>query len=170
MDSGAGRRYRERFHPLCLPAPPPVSIIGARPGDARPPYDSRAPNIQFAGQVKPPLSKIPLNSTDFLLPSPDRILRNVAAMNKAELIESIQAALGKDATKRAADEALEAVLSSIAKGVKNDQKVQIIGFGTFEVKKRAARQGRNPKTGEAMKIAASKSVGFKPSSVLKGSL
>jgi DNA-binding protein HU-beta len=93
-----------------------------------------------------------------------------AAMNKAELIDAIQAALGKDATKRAADEALEAVLSSIAKGVKKDKKVQIIGFGTFEVKKRAARTGRNPKTGESMKIAASKSVGFKASSVLKNSL
>jgi DNA-binding protein HU-beta len=114
--------------------------------------------------------KIPLFSTDFLLPRPGDILRNVAAMNKSELIEAIQAALGKEATKRSADEALEAVLSSIAKGVKKDKKVQIIGFGTFEVKKRAARQGRNPKTGEAMKIAASKSVGFKPSSVLKASL
>ncbi|MEX1049470.1 MAG: HU family DNA-binding protein [Akkermansiaceae bacterium] len=91
-------------------------------------------------------------------------------MNKAELIESIQAALGSDATKRSADEALEAVLSSIARGVKKDKKVQIIGFGTFEVKNRAARQGRNPKTGEAMQIAASSSVGFKPSSVLKASL
>jgi DNA-binding protein HU-beta len=91
-------------------------------------------------------------------------------MNKAELIESIQAALGKDATKRCADEALDAVLNSIANGVRKDKKVQIIGFGTFEVKKRAARIGRNPKTGESMKIAASNSVGFKPSSVLKGSL
>ena len=114
--------------------------------------------------------KIPIFSIDFLLPSPDAILRNVVAMNKSELIEAIQAALGKEATKRSADEALEAVLSSIAAGVKKDQKVQIIGFGTFEVKKRAARQGRNPKTGEAMMIAASKSVGFKPSSVLKASL
>lgn len=104
------------------------------------------------------------------MPTLDLILRNGAAMNKAELIEAIQLSLGKDATKRAADEALEAVLSSIAAGVKKDQKVQIIGFGTFEVKKRAARQGRNPKTGEAMKIAASQSVGFKPSSVLKASL
>lgn len=101
---------------------------------------------------------------------PGCILTNVLAMNKAELIDAIQAALGKDATKRAADEALEAVLSSIAAGVKKDQKVQIIGFGTFEVKNRAARLGRNPKTGESMKIAASKSVGFKPSSVLKGSV
>lgn len=91
-------------------------------------------------------------------------------MNKSELIEAIQLALGKEATKRSADEALEAVLSSIAAGVKKDQKVQIIGFGTFEVKKRAARQGRNPKTGEAMQIAASTSVGFKPSSVLKASV
>ncbi|MBK1881848.1 HU family DNA-binding protein [Luteolibacter pohnpeiensis] len=91
-------------------------------------------------------------------------------MNKAELVEAVQKALGKDATKRAADEAVEAVLDSIAKGVKKDKKVQIIGFGTFEVKKRAARLGRNPKTGEPLKIAASKSVSFKPSSVLKGSL
>ena len=91
-------------------------------------------------------------------------------MNKAELVEAIQNALGADATKRSAEEALDAVLSSISKGVKKDTKVQIIGFGTFEVKNRAARMGRNPKTGAALKIAASKSVGFKPSSVLKGSL
>lgn len=91
-------------------------------------------------------------------------------MNKAELIDAIQEALGKDATKRAAEESLDAVLSSIAKGVKGDKKVQIIGFGTFEVKERAARTGRNPKTGESMKIPASKSVGFKASSVLKNSL
>ncbi len=91
-------------------------------------------------------------------------------MNKTELIDTIQAALGKDATKRCADEALEAVLSSIVKGIKKDKKVQIIGFGTFEVKKRAKRTGRNPKTGETMEIAASKSVGFKPSSILKGGL
>lgn len=91
-------------------------------------------------------------------------------MNKSELIDAIQAALGNDATKRAADEALEAVLSSIVKGVKSDKKVQIIGFGTFEVKSRAERTGRNPKTGESMKIAASKSIGFKPASALKNQL
>jgi DNA-binding protein HU-beta len=104
------------------------------------------------------------------LPRCGAIRTNAFAMNKAELIESIQKALGADATKRAAEQALDAVLDSIAKGVKKDKKVQIIGFGTFEVKKRAARLGRNPKTGEALKIAASKSVGFKASSVLKGSL
>ncbi len=91
-------------------------------------------------------------------------------MNKAELVEAVQKALGKDATKRAAEDSLSAVLDSIVKGIKKDKKVQIIGFGTFEVKKRAARMGRNPKTGEAMKIGASKSVGFKASSTLKGSL
>jgi DNA-binding protein HU-beta len=111
-----------------------------------------------------------LISTAFGLPSGHSIRQNVVAMNKSELIDAIQAVLGKDATKRSADEALEAVLSSIASGVKKDGKVQIIGFGTFEVKKRAARQGRNPKTGEAMKINASTSVGFKPSSALKASL
>ena len=48
--------------------------------------------------------------------------------------------------------------------------VQLLGFGTFEVRKRAARSGRNPKTGETIKIKASKTVGFKPSSALKSSL
>ena len=91
-------------------------------------------------------------------------------MNKAELIEAVQAALGKEATKRSAEDAVSAVLDSIANGVRADQKVQLIGFGTFEVKHRAARMGRNPKTGEPMQINASKSVGFKASAALKGSL
>lgn len=121
-------------------------------------------------EVKQCLKKIVLFPVDFVLPKSGCVRKNTFAMNKAELIESIQKALGADATKRAAEQSLDAVLDSIAKGVKKDKKVQIIGFGTFEVKKRAARLGRNPKTGEALKIAASKSVGFKASSVLKGSL
>lgn len=91
-------------------------------------------------------------------------------MNKAELIESVQAAMGKDATKRSAEDAVAAVLDSVANGVRKDGKVQIIGFGTFEIKNRAARMGRNPKTGEPMQIQASKSVGFKASAALKSSL
>jgi DNA-binding protein HU-beta len=91
-------------------------------------------------------------------------------MNKSELIESIHAALGPDATKRAAEESLDAVLSSIVKGIKSSGKVQIVGFGTFEVKTRAARMGRNPKTGESMQLAASKSLGFKAAASLKSSL
>lgn len=107
----------------------------------------------------------------FSLPNKLSGRNTVVAMNKAELVEAIQKALGKDATKRSAEDALAAVLGSIEKGIKGkDKKVQIIGFGTFEVKKRAARQGRNPKTGESMKIAASKSVGFKASSTLKAGL
>lgn len=107
----------------------------------------------------------------FGLPKQEVARNTVLAMNKAELVEAIQKALGKDATKRAAEDALAAVLGSIEKGIKGkDKKVQIIGFGTFDVKKRAARMGRNPKTGEAMKIAASKSVGFKASSTLKAGL
>jgi DNA-binding protein HU-beta len=121
-------------------------------------------------QVKRSLGKKALRCKTFYLAKHRGDSQKALAMNKAELIESIQKALGADATKRSAEEALDAVLSSIAKGVKKDKKVQIIGFGTFEVKKRAARLGRNPKTGEALKIAASKSVGFKASAALKGSL
>jgi DNA-binding protein HU-beta len=87
--------------------------------------------------------------------------------NKAELLEQIQKNLGADASKRSASEALEAVLEAISKAVKKDGVVQLIGFGTFKVTKRAPRTGRNPKTGEPLKIKASKSVRFTPSSALK---
>ena len=96
--------------------------------------------------------------------------KTVSAMNKAELIEAVQGSLGKDATKRAAEDAVAAVLGAIANGVRTQGKVQLIGFGTFAAKTRKARMGRNPKTGEPMHIAASKSVGFRPSATLKGSL
>ena len=91
-------------------------------------------------------------------------------MNKAELIEAVHGSLGRDATKRAAEDAVAAVLDAIANGVRTEGKVQLIGFGTFAAKTRKARMGRNPKTGEPMHIAASKSVGFKPSATFKGSL
>ena len=91
-------------------------------------------------------------------------------MNKGELTEKVQKALGGDTSKSAAEKAVGAVIDAIAAGVKKDGNVQLIGFGTFEVRKRKARMGRNPKTGESMKIAASKTVGFKPSKALKESL
>jgi DNA-binding protein HU-beta len=90
-------------------------------------------------------------------------------MNKAELIDLVQKNLGGETSKRAAADSVEAVLAAISKGVKGGS-VQLIGFGTFKVAKRAARTGRNPKTGEAMKIKASKTVRFVPSSALKASL
>ncbi len=90
--------------------------------------------------------------------------------NKAELLELVQKNLGADASKRAAGDALEAVLDAISKAVKKDGVVQLIGFGTFKVAKRAARTGRNPKTGEALKIKASKSVRFVASTALKKTL
>lgn len=91
-------------------------------------------------------------------------------MNKGELIDAVQKSLGDDATKKAAEEAVKAVLEAIATGVKKDGSVQLLGFGTFEVRKREARTGRNPKTGEPLKIAASKTIGFKPAAALKGAL
>ncbi len=91
-------------------------------------------------------------------------------MNKAELIETIQKAMGKETSKKAAGDALTAVLESIVKGVKKDKNVQLIGFGTFKVAARKARKGRNPKTGAAMTIKASKSVRFVASSAIKKGL
>jgi DNA-binding protein HU-beta len=91
-------------------------------------------------------------------------------MNKAELCEKVQHALGGDVTRAAAENAVKVVLDAIADGIRKDEAVQLIGFGTFKVSHRAARMGRNPKTGEAMQINASKSVKFSPSAAFKKSL
>ena len=90
-------------------------------------------------------------------------------MNKGQLIEAVQKKLGKDTTKAAADAAVNAVIDCITKAVKKEP-VQVIGFGTFSVVKRAARKGINPQTGEKIKIKASKSVKFKPGAKLKASI
>ncbi len=86
-------------------------------------------------------------------------------MNKADLIEMVATEI--EETKAGAERAVNAVLNCIQKGVRKDKSCQIIGFGTFNVKKRKARTGRNPQTGETIKIKASKSVGFKPSKKFK---
>ena len=88
-------------------------------------------------------------------------------MNKSELIEEIQKRMGEKATRVLAEEALSAVLESIKHGIEKDQMVQLVGFGTFSVSERKARNGVNPQTGKSIKIAASKSVKFKPSARLK---
>ena len=89
-------------------------------------------------------------------------------MNKQDLIEAVLA--NKEAgieSKAAAARAIDAVLDGIAAGIKKDGNVQLIGFGTFTVKSRAARTGRNPQTGATIKIKASKTVSFKVGAGLK---
>lgn len=88
-------------------------------------------------------------------------------MNKTQLIDVIQKELGPEATKQAAADALNATLAAIIKSVAKE-KVQLVGFGSFETKNRPARKGRNPRTGETMEIPASSTVTFKPSSTIKG--
>ncbi|WP_416886526.1 HU family DNA-binding protein [Marinospirillum sp.] len=86
-------------------------------------------------------------------------------MNKSELVDAIatQADLSKAAATRALDATLEAVTAALQKG----DSVSLVGFGTFAVKERAARTGRNPKTGEEIQIAAAKVPSFKPGKGLK---
>ena len=86
-------------------------------------------------------------------------------MNKSELVEAV--AKKADITKAAAQEALEAVIESISKALKKGDEVRLVGFGTFSVAKRAASTGRNPRTGEAIKIKASKKVAFRVAKDLK---
>lgn len=86
-------------------------------------------------------------------------------MNKSELIDAIAAAA--DISKASAARALDAVIDSVTDTLKNGDKVSLVGFGTFEVKERAARIGRNPKTGEEINIAASRVPSFKAGKALK---
>ena len=86
-------------------------------------------------------------------------------MNKAELIAAVAEAAGL--TKKDAEKALKAFTDVVAAELKNGGKVQVVGFGTFEVSERAEREGRNPQSGEVMKIAASKAPKFKAGKALK---
>lgn len=86
-------------------------------------------------------------------------------MTKAEIIERIAADAA--VTKTAATKALDSVLGSITGALKKGDKVTLVGFGTFDVSKRAARKGRNPQTGEAIKIAAKKVPKFSAGAKLK---
>ncbi|MBF0327264.1 MAG: HU family DNA-binding protein [Alphaproteobacteria bacterium] len=89
-------------------------------------------------------------------------------MSKSALSKSVREATG--CTVAQADAAVDAVLSTIVEGVKTDGNFRLIGFGTFAKSERAARQGRNPKTGEAIDISASTSIKFSTAAALKKSL
>ena len=89
-------------------------------------------------------------------------------MNKAELVSALAAKAGL--TKKDADKALAAFVEVVTDALKAGEKVQIVGFGTFDVKDRPARTARNPRTGEEIKIDASKTASFKVGKALKDSV
>ncbi|MFZ4598522.1 MAG: HU family DNA-binding protein [Terrimicrobiaceae bacterium] len=89
-------------------------------------------------------------------------------MNKVELVTTVQKTLGS--TKADAERAVDAVINGIKLGVKKTKNVQLIGFGTFKVGNRKARTGVNPKTGEKIKIKASKVIKFSAGKAFKASL
>ena len=89
-------------------------------------------------------------------------------MNKTELIDAV--ADEAEVSKAEAGRAVDAVISSITKALKKGDSVTLVGFGTFEVRSRAARQGRNPKTGETINIPAAKVPAFKAGKGLKDAI
>ena len=86
-------------------------------------------------------------------------------MNKAELVAAV--AEKAEISKKDAEAAVKAFTDVVAEELKKGEKIQLVGFGTFEVSERSAREGRNPQTGETMKIEASKSPKFKAGKALK---
>ena len=86
-------------------------------------------------------------------------------MNKAELVAALAAKTGE--SKKLSEEILNAFTEVVSEALKNEDKVQLVGFGSFEVRKRAARKGRNPQTKEEIKIPASKAPVFKAGKALK---
>ncbi len=103
-------------------------------------------------------------------PSPAAAYKGCPAgtSDKDHLIGVIQA--GTDSTKKAATETLKAVLGTVTASLKKNKKVQLVGFGSFDIAKRRARKGRNPATGEAIRIKASKRVRFRAGTELKGGI
>jgi DNA-binding protein HU-beta len=88
-------------------------------------------------------------------------------MNKADLVDEVAKVVD---SKKQAQEAVETVLSTITKALKKKEPVTLVGFGTFKVTQRKARQGRNPQTGEAIKISAKSVPKFVPGKALKDSV
>lgn len=86
-------------------------------------------------------------------------------MTKTELIAAVAAKT--ELSKKDADKAVNAVVNAITEALKAGEKIQLVGFGTFEVRERAAREGKNPATGETIQIAASKVPAFKAGKALK---
>ena len=86
-------------------------------------------------------------------------------MNKTELVKAVSTQA--ELTQKDAAKAVDALFETISNTLANEEKIQLIGFGTFEVRERAARKGRNPQTGEEIDIAASKVPAFKPGKELK---
>ncbi|GAB2797947.1 DNA-binding protein HU-beta [Halomonas shantousis] len=89
-------------------------------------------------------------------------------MNKSELIEAIAASA--DIPKAAASRALDAMIESVTDSLKKGDSVALVGFGTFSIKERAARTGRNPQTGQPIEISAAKVPSFKAGKALKDSV
>ncbi len=89
-------------------------------------------------------------------------------MNKTELISTVAEAAGM--SKKDTEQVLNTFFDTVQNTLKQNDKVQIPGFGTFEVRERAARQGRNPHTGETIEIAAAKAPAFKPGKALKDAI
>ncbi len=89
-------------------------------------------------------------------------------MNKGDLVNVV--ANATEIKKKDVEQVVNAVVDAIADALKNGDKVQLIGFGTFEVKEQGEREGRNPKTGEIIKIAACKKPSFSASKALKDSI
>ncbi len=86
-------------------------------------------------------------------------------MNKTDLVSKV--AELSELTKKDATKAVDAIFDAITEALKNGDKVQLVGFGNFEVRERSARKGRNPQTGEEINISASKTPAFKPGKALK---
>jgi len=89
-------------------------------------------------------------------------------MNKTELVDAV--ATKAELSKQDAKKAVEALFETISNTLAKEEKIQLIGFGTFEVRERATRTGRNPQTGEEMTIPASKVPAFKPGKELKAAV
>ena len=121
-------------------------------------------NSIYSSCVKP----IRLREATYPFQFTDTVREEVAQVTKAELVDYVAGKVGLSKTQ--AEDAVNAIVDGIKEGLQKDGDVRLVGFGTFNVRERKARTGRNPQTGETIMIAASKTVGFKAGKALKSAM
>ena len=99
-----------------------------------------------------------------------KVFKAKAIKTKSELLEALKGSVQTELSTKAANEIIDNIFAILSISIKKNQRFSVPGFGTFNVKKRKARIGRNPQTGEKIKIKASKTISFKPTPKLKKSL
>lgn len=149
---------------------PAVKKAPAKKPAAKKPVEKKAPAKKAAPKKAAPKKAAPKKAAPAKAPVKKVEFKAKPVGTKAELITQLQQSAGADLSAKATNELVDNLFQILTASLKKNQRFSVPGFGTFNVKKRKARTGRNPQTGAPLKIKASKTVTFKPTPKLKGTV